>query len=246
MNELQLSTIQSQLTKSQKLLVTDDTVEEINKLATNPDYGPEFLESYLDMLNVLAEAPRNNHTQYLNAVKFYSLVEAGNTLTDAYVKVFPERFEKRTQGNRGKTPDEVKALLRGEASRYNGSKLLAELRRVSTIPVQLIHRHLLHDAILQTATLMKEAKSEMVRQKAADTLIRELKPAEDSVLQIKVDDNSTSVIEELRKATQELAAKQHEAILAGVPVKQIASAPLFGVEDEGDIIEGEATEVEDD
>lgn len=243
MNELTLSTIQSQLTKTQKLLVGEETVNEINKLANDPEYGSEFLQSYLDHLNVLAEAPKNNHTQYLNAIKFFSLVEAGNSLTDAYVKVFPDRFKKREEGNSRSTPDEVKQLMRGEASRYNASKLVNEIRKVATIPVHLIHRHLMHEAILETAKLMTGAKSEMVRQKAADTLIRELKPSEDTVLNIKVDDGSTSVIEELRRATQELAAEQHQAVLAGVPLKQIAASKIFTPED---AIEGEVIEVEDD
>lgn len=242
-NELTLATIQSQLTKSQKLLVSDDTVDEINKLAVDPEYGPEFLQSYLEYLNVLAEAPRNNHTQYLHAMKFFTLVEARNNLTDAYVKVFPDRMARREKGNPDKTPEEVKALLRGEASRYNGSKLLADIRRVAMIPVHLIHRHLLHDAIEVNAELMLTARSEMVRQKAADTLIRELKPAEDAVLNIKVEDGRASVIEQLAKATQELAAKQHEAILAGVPIQQIASSKIL--HETEDIIEGEATEVTD-
>jgi len=243
-NELTLATIQSQLTKSQKLLVGEETVDEINKLAVDPEYGPEFLQSYLEHLNVLAEAPRNNHTQYLHAMKFFTLVEARNSLTDAYVKVFPDRMARREKGNPNCTPEEVKALLRGEASRYNASKLLAEIRRVAMIPVHLIHRHLLHDAIMTTAELMLTAKSEMVKQKAADTLIRELKPAEDAVLQIKVDDGRTSVIEELARATQELAAEQHQAILAGVPIKSISSAKLFT--DHEEVIEGEAVEIEDD
>jgi len=235
-NELTLATIQSQLTKSQKLLVDEGTLKEINKLALDPEYGDEFLQSYLEHLNVLAEAPRNNHVQYLHAMKFFSLVEAENTLTDAYIKVFPERFARREKGNPDKSPEEVKALLRGEASRYNGGKLLAEIRRVALIPVHLVHRHLLHDAIQVTADLMLTSRSDTVKQKAADTLIRELKPAEDAVLKIEVEDGQTSVIEQLAAATQALAAKQHEAILAGVPIQQISSAK---------IIEAEVIEVED-
>ena len=235
-NELTLATIQSQLTKSQKLLVDEGTLKEINKLALDPEYGDEFLQSYLEHLNVLAEAPRNNHVQYLHAMKFFSLVEAENTLTDAYIKVFPERFARREKGNPDKSPEEVKALLRGEASRYNGGKLLAEIRRAALIPVHLVHRHLLHDAIQVTADLMLTSRSDTVKQKAADTLIRELKPAEDAVLKIEVEDGQTSVIEQLAAATQALAAKQHEAILAGVPIQQISSAK---------IIEAEVIEVED-
>lgn len=243
MKELTLVTVQSQLTGQQKLLVDEGTIEEINKLATQPDYGAEFLESYLDHLNVLADSPRNNHTQYLNAIKFFSLVECGNSLTDAYVKVFPERYEKRKKGN--PEPDKGKEMMRGEASRYNGSRLVSEIRRVATVPVQLIHRHLLHEAILTTAELMTTARSEMVRAKAADTLIRELKPAEDQTLKIEVEDGATSVIQELANATQALAAKQHEAVMSGgVKMKEIAGAKIFREEEE-DIIEGEATEVHD-
>jgi hypothetical protein len=238
MNELTLPLIQSQLTAKQKLQVTEETVDEINKLANNPDYGPEFLEAYLDCLNVFAEATRNDHKQYLNAMKFFSLVEADNSLTDSYIKVFPERYERRRAGNPGKTPDQVAQLLRGEASRYNKSRLLCEIRRVATIPVQLVHRHLLHEAILQTAHLMTNAKSEMVRQKAADTLIRELKPSEDQTLKVEVNDGAKSVIAELHKATKELAAQQRESIMAGVPIKQIAAARIFDNDDE-DVIDVE-------
>ncbi|MEE8598067.1 MAG: hypothetical protein V3S69_00845 [Dehalococcoidales bacterium] len=235
MKELTLVTVQSQLTKQQKLMVNEETLADINKLARDDSYGEEFLESYLDHLNVLAEAPRNTHAQYLNAVKFFSLVEAGNSLTDAYIKVFPERFEAAKRGN----PQGDKELIRGNASRYNSSKMVNEIRRVATMPVQLIHRHLLHEAILETASLMTTAKSEMVRQKAADTLIRELKPAEDAVIKIDVNDGSKSIIEELRSAAQTLAAKQHEAVLAGTPLKEITQAKIY-TQEEDDILDTKA------
>ncbi len=232
MSELTLASVQSQLTGPQKLMVDESVIDEINKLVHDPDYGPEFLESYLDCLNVLAEAPRNNHTQYLNAMKFFSLVEAGNSLTDAYVKTFPDRFNNRAAGNPTKTPDQVAQMLRGEASRYNASKLMSEIRRVATIPIQLVHRHLLNDAILVQADLMMNARSEMVRSKAADTLIRELKPAEDQVLNVKVDDGSISVIGELQAAAQALAAAKHERVMSGVPLKEIAQSKIYTVDEE--------------
>lgn len=241
--DLTLTTVQSQLTKQQQLLINEETVEEINKLAKDPEYGPEFLQSYLEHLNVLADAPKNNHTQYLNAIKFFSLVEAGNSLTDAYIKVFPERFQARQRHYTD--PEDAKKNMRGEASRYNMSKLVNDIRKVAAIPVHLIHRHLLHEAILETANLMTNARSEMVRAKAADTLIRELKPTEDATLNVKVEDGSASAIEELRKASQELAAAQREAVQAGLPVKQIAAARIFS-NDEDDIIDVQPESASDD
>ena len=225
---LSLEVIQSQL--PQKHLVDETVVEEINRLAEDPDYGPEFLQSYLDCLSIMQDAPQNNHTQYLNAMKFFSLIEAGNTLKDAYIKVFPDRYDARHKTY----PDEETRdkIIRGEASRYNASKLVSEIKRVATIPVHLVHRHLLNEAIIQTANMMLNARSEMVRQKAADTLIRELKPNEDAAVQVGVTAETKSVIDELRNATKELAAAQKEAVLAGVPMKQIAAARIFENDDE--------------
>ena len=235
--ELTLDLVQSQLKPRQKLLVSAETVEEIQKLATNPDYGPEFLDCYIDHLNVLKENPRRNHDSYLQAVKFFSLVEAGNSLVDAYIKVFPDRFADR---NRNKDVPS-KDVMRGEASRYNNTQLVNEIRKVATVPVQLIHRHLLHEAILVQADLMRSAKSEMVRQKASDTLIRELKPGEDHVLTVNVEDGATSIIEELARATRNLASEQYKSVLAGVPLREISAARLMTPTQE--IEEGEFVDV---
>jgi hypothetical protein len=228
--ELSTEIVQSQLSSKQQLLVNDETMEEINHLVKDPDYGPEFLECYMDHLNVLQDSPKHNHTQYLQAVKFYSLVEAGNSLINAYIKVFPDRFEARKARGGGKD------TMRGEASRYNSTRLVNEIRRIGAVPVQLIHRHLLHEAILVQATLMREGKSDFVRQKASETLIRELKPTEDHTINVKVNDGATSVIDELRKVTEELAAVEHKRVLGGVPLQDIARSK---------IIEGRSEEIED-
>jgi hypothetical protein len=230
MNELSLEVVQSQLPNAKKLMVDQGVLDDLNKLSNDIDYGPEFLESYLSHLKVLADAPRANHTQYLNAMKFFSLVEAGNTLTDAYIKVFPERYEQAKRSY--PDPEAGKEIIRGNASRYNSTKLLSDIRRVATIPVQLVFRHTLIDAIQVNAELMHNAKSEMVRQKAAADLMRELKPSDDAVLEVKVDDGSKSIIQELVSATEKLAAEQHQATQAGLPLKQIARAKIFTEEEE--------------
>lgn len=218
----------TQLSKKQKHLITDETIDEINKLAEDPDYGPEFLQTYVDHLNVIKVAGRHTPVHYLNAIKFFCLVEADNSLTDAYIKVFPERFEHRSRNETD--PKKKKNLMRGEASRYNRSVLLNEIRKVAAIPVQLIHRHVLHEAILTQAELMRSARSEMVRQKAAACLITELKPAEDHTINVNVEDGAKSVIEELRQATEKLAAAEHQSVMAGVPLERISEAKIIDVE----------------
>lgn len=229
---LTLDLVQSQLKPQQRLLISQETVDEIQKLSENPEYGPEFINCYLDHLNILKEDKRKTHKQYLSAIKFFSLVESGNSLTDAYIKTFPDRWNDRQKNH--DTPD--KSIMRGEASRYNGTQLVNEIRKIAAIPVQLIHRHLLHEAILETAELMRTSKSDMVKQRAADTLIRELKPSEDQTINVHVDDGATSVIEELHKATKALAAEQYKSVMAGVPLQNIAKSKL--INDDEEVIEG--------
>ena len=228
--ELSLDLVQSQLKPQQRLTVSQETLDEINELAQNPDYGPEFLDAYLDHLNIFKDNPKRSHTQYLSAIKFFSLVEAGNSLTDSYIKTFPQRFDDRKQNYPFDERD--KSIMRGEASRYNNSMLVNEIRKVAAIPVQLIHRHILHEAILEQAVLMRTAKSEMVRQKAGATLITELKPQEDQVLNVKVEDGTTSVIDDLRKAAEALAAAEFKSVQAGVPLVDIANSDIITVEHE--------------
>lgn len=232
--ELTLEVVQSQMKPAQRATISEETVREIQLLASNPDYGEEFLDCYIDHLNIFKENPNRSHEQYLNAVKFFSLVEAGNSLTDAYIKLFPHRYTDRQANYPPEKRD--KSIMRGEASRFNSSVLVTEIKRVASVPVQLIHRHTLHAAIAVQVDLMVNAKSDMVKQKASATLIEKLMPLEDQVLNVKVEDNTSSVIDELRKATEQLAAAEYQSCNAGIPLKDLA---------ERTIIEGEAEEVED-
>lgn len=236
-NELSLDVIHSQLRPAQKLTVSQETLDEINKLAHDPDYGEEFLNSYLDHLNLYKDNPRRTHDQYLSAIKFFSLVEAENTLTDAYIKTFPARFDARCVKL---APSERKAeIMRGEASRYNGSMLVSEIRRVATIPVSLIYRHTFHQAIGEQVKLMLGAKSEQVKQKAGACLITELRPLEEQVLNVKVEDNTTSIIDDLRLAAEKLANAEYQSVMAGVPLKTIANTDIVSKDAEYTVVEEE-------
>ena len=222
MKELSKDLVMSQLPKKQQLMVSDEDIGEINKLAKDPDYGPEFLQTYMDHLIVLKDNLKNSHSQYITAIKFFSLVEGGHTLRDAYIKTFPERWQERSR--RSDDPD---AVINAEASRFNKTRLVNDVRRMSAIPIQLIHRHILHEAILSQAHLMRTSRSDMVRQKAGATLIAELKPTEDQTININVDDGSKSAIQELREATERLAAAERRSVDVGVPMRDIANYKII-------------------
>lgn len=221
---LELAVLQDQLGKKKGGLITQDTVDELNKLIEDPDYGEEFIDAYGQYFNVMEKNNQWSTTKYMNAVKFFVLIEAGHTAVDAYVKVFPERLQARHA--RGET----RSMMGGEASRYNASQLVNEIRKVANVSVKLVHRHTFHEAIAVTARMMHDpGVSPAVRQKAAETLIRELKPEDDKQINVTVT-NEGSAIDELRRATEALVMEQRRSIEAGVAVKWIAESTVVEAE----------------
>ena len=221
---LELETLRDQLGKKKGGLVTQDTVDELNRLIEDPDYGEEFLDAYGQFFNVMDGNSQWSTPKYMNAVKFFTLMESGYLAVDAYVKVFPERLAARHSRNQSKSQ------MGGEASRYNASQLVNEIRKVANVSVKLIHRHTFHDAIAVTARMMYDTSmSPAVRQKAAEVLIRELKPEEDKQINVTVT-NEGSAIDELRKATEALVIEQRRSIEAGVAVKWIAESSITDAE----------------
>lgn len=240
---VELDVLRAQLGKKGKL-IEQDTVDELNMLIEDADYGEEFLDQYISYFNVLEKNSQWNTPKYMHAVKFFCLMESGMTAVDAYVKVFPERLEARLA--RG----ESKRDMGGEASRYNASQLVNEIRKVATIPVQLIHRHLLHKSINGMAKLaFDESISPMVRQKAYETLIRELKPAEDANVNIKIgmDEETKSHQARLVDHIATIALQQQKMLASGMKIEeiqrlnvQVAKENVLDVEevDEDDDIQG--------
>ena len=213
-----LELLKEQVGSKKSHLITQDTVDEINKLIDDPDYGESFLDQYVSYFNILDESKKWSTPKYMHAMKFFCLVEANNKLVDAYVKVFPERLQARL--DRG----ENKKDMGGEASRYNSSELVNEIRKVSGIPVQLIHRHLLHQSIMVTAGIMNDTSiSPMVRQKAAETLIKELKPADDTNVNIKVgmSDEAKTQQAQLVDYIGKIALQQQQLLAGGMNIADI-------------------------
>lgn len=202
---------------------TEESYNELVKLEEDIDYGEEFIEAYADYFNVM-EKGKWSTRKYLAAMKFFLFTEQGLSIVDSYVKVFPERLQARL--DRGET----KTNMTGEASRFNSSSIVTEIRRVAGIGIQLSHRHLLLESLDVTAGLMRSARSEVVRQKAAETLIRELKPTEDTKIQLDIGMNMKDSLVDIRKATEELALAQLQSIEAGVAVQKMAEMAIIEAE----------------
>ena len=228
--KLELAALKEMLPERKSKKLTQGVVDDLNRLVEDPDYGEELAENYVNFLGVLRENHRFTIESYRKAIMFYTLVESDMSILRAYMQVFPDRVSYR----KSKYPErDVSLDLTHESSRYNKSMLVMEIRKLDTLSVKLIHRSLLHEAILKQATLMRTAKSELVQQKASETLMRELKPDEDLNINLNIGDGSSKVLQELRVATAALAQEQYTKIAGGTPVKAIAESKII----QGELVE---------
>ena len=222
--QLDTQTLKGIVPKKYAKLVSDELVDELNSLIVDPEYGEQFKEEFLTHANILEHNSNWSLEKYKNAVKFFSLVQQEMSLVDAYCAVFPERLKARYA--RG----ESKLNMGGEASRYNSSELVNKIRQQALVPLHLVNQGLLQQAINKQAQLMMTAKSEMVQQKASETLIRELRPPETSKIELDIGFKHSDTIEDLRKAAEELAMAQLDTIKAGAAVKEIAESRIIDAE----------------
>jgi hypothetical protein len=224
-----LEVLRDSLGKKKGNLVSQETVDELNRLESDGDYGEEFTDAYKQYFNVLEKNSAWSTPKYMHALKFFSLMEADHSAVDAYVKTFPERLEARHE--RG----ESKRDMGGEASRYNASGLVNEIRRVAGISVKLTHRHTMLKAIQVTTDLMLDRNvSPAVRQKAAETLIRELRPEEDSNVVIKVGmtDDMKNQQAKLVDHIGTIALNQQKMLAAGMKIEDIQRLNVSVIRDE--------------
>jgi len=216
--------VQELLPKKFKKQVTDELVDKLNKLAEDPNYGEIFTEEFLNYSNLLEYNPNWDINTYINAIKFYTQINNGRTITDAYCITFPERLQRRLDKG------ESKSDITGEASRYNKSQLVNKIREQAIVPVHLTNQHHLQGSINELVRLSTSAKSEMARVKALDILLNHLTPPETAKVELDIKTDTTSAIEELKRATEELAIQQLKSIKAGQSVKEMLEAPILEAE----------------
>lgn len=212
--------------KETKRYITDSFVEKINLIAD--DEEEEFREAYKN--NVLGYAGILNNgnyklSDYMNAVKYvsYKLMEMDNI--DAYKFTFPERYKLLLEKYKDfGTEEEIRnEKISPYVSAYNKNKLVNQIMEQTLVPNHILNAPLYQRALNEQAKLMMNARSEMVRAKAADSLLTHLRPPEITKMELSIGVKENDAIAELRKVTQELAAAQRLGIESGTITSKYAA-----------------------
>ena len=227
MTDLTVQQVQTALPASLKSAVTQSMVDMINNANSDPLIAEQIRNNYLSYAGVMKDGKFKTE-DYLNAVMYVSFKLMGYSNQDAYFKTFPQRHAALLA--KGTTSKDISAYV----SAYNKGKLVNLIYEQTLVPTWVLNQELHQRALNVQADLMVNAKSELVRSNAANSILTHLaKPKEAGPL-INLDMRETSGMNELRDALAQMAQQQKELIAAGVPTKEIAAAK---------IIEGESTRV---
>jgi hypothetical protein len=110
---------------------------------------------------------------------------------------------------------------------YAGGKLVTSMLSQAVIPPSIMYSNVYHESIQELAHLMKNARSEMVRYSAANSLAEKLAPPEVAKVQLDVTHHKADEVTMLQDTIRELATAQMKAIREGTTsVRDVAEAKI--------------------
>lgn len=228
-NELTMEQFQKVLPKKVRKTLNVKLLDGINKVLSDPLIRDSYRENLLSYTNVLNTGPYKIES-YINAVRYVSFKLLGSTNLDAYVRTFPDRYQKFMQSS---TSSEYIAQY---VSAYNKNKLVNMVFEQTLIPVHILNADIHQKAINVQADLMLNANSEKVRTDAANSLLNHLKMPETQRIELDIGFKEDKTIQELRNTTMALVAQQRQMLEAGaMTIKEIAHSKLL-IED-GEIVD---------
>ena len=199
--------------------ITDEVVAVINS-EPDSELRRVYRDNTLSFASVLSTG-KYSLAAYVNAVKFVSLKLLGDKSSTAYSKVFPDRYQ--TLVDKGTSPSQIASF----ADNYGKTGLITKIMEQTLVPTHILNAGVYQEAINVQAELMHTAKSEMVRQKAAETLISNLTAPAIAKVELEVNYNN-DVVEDLRATTKALAKQQLKMILNGQSsAKEVAHSEIL-------------------
>lgn len=189
----------------------------------------EFLKSNIvGLLDVMKDNKTNSIEDYINAVKFVTYKQAGDTNVRAYAKTFPDKIKRMEVEN---IPN---SYLHSYAGSYSKSKMVVKIQAMMMIPSHIMYQDIFHQAIQTQASIMlDDSISPKVRSDAANSLMTHLKQPEIKQAELKIDTGSSGAISQLAEALNNLSGKQSQMLTSGnYSLKDIREATIIEVNED--------------
>ena len=230
MELLTLDSFKKALPKSCRNGIGDDVLNYVNGfIQADPELNGNLRNEVMSYVSVLQDG-RYKIKEYVNAVRYIGFKLAGDTNIAAFVKTFPERYQRYVDD--GTSERDISSAI----TCYKNGALVCKIFAQTLTPTHIINHDIYQEAINTQADLMRNARSEQVRMKAADSLIQNLKAPEIQQIELSVGVKEDPAIDELRETTRLLVLQQKEMHKIGaLTIEQIAHSKIIPDE----VIEGE-------
>lgn len=212
--------VEKALPANLKSSVSQQLVDQINNVVTDPLIAEQVRENFLSYSNVLSEG-KFKMTDYLNAVQYVSYKLMNYTNQEAYFRTFPQRHA--TLVANGTSKKDISAYV----AAYNKNILVNKILEQSVIPSWVLNQDKYQEAINVQADLMVNAMSEKVRCDAANSLLTHLAKPKEGAFQLNIHAQESSGMDELRSLLTSIAQQSIAAIDQGISVKDIAGQRIF-------------------
>ena len=213
---LTLEELESTVPKQQRHLVDEDLLKSFNEVVADETISDEFKSNFVTFSNILKDS-KNSVKEYKSAIHFVTLLLLENSDIDSYMKTFPERYARLIS----------KGLSRSKISpystNYKKTELVKKLLEQTMIPSTILNAGMYQEALNHQKYLMLNAKSETVQQKAADSIMVQLKPESISKLEIDVAIKKDKTVEDNEAFMRELAEEKIRLMELGGDVKTITN-----------------------
>lgn len=222
MSVLTLEQFKQVLPDNFKKTINQEFVDQVNQTLADPMMYELYRDNLLSYTQVMRDG-KFKLVDYVNAVKYCSHKIMGATNIDAFVKTFPNRYQRFLAS--GTSQKDIASYI----TSYNKSKLVNLILEQSLIPSWVLNQDLYQKAINVQAELMINANSEKVRSDAANSLLNHLKPPEVQKVELDIGMKEHSSLNALRQSTMDLVEQQKKMVASGMlTVKDVAEHRLVG------------------
>ena len=202
---LSIEDVKESLPPSLRKSVTQEFVDKLNNLQSDPGFYEHYMDSIITHETVL-KGGRYKFTDYLNAVEYVSRKLMGKSNFQAYQETFPDRVTNYI--NNGISNNQIHAYV----SAYNSNKLVTSILEQSMIPIHISHQHIFFKAIAKQVAIMDNPDvSFKVQSDTAHNLAVLLAPPKDSKVQVDIGFKSNG-LDELNETLSKLVDIQINAI----------------------------------
>ena len=216
--------LQKTLPSNLRTSATQGLVDMLNTVSNNQQEAELIRENFLGYTAVLSEGKYKTE-DYLNAVKYVSFKLMKCSNEEAYVKTFPQRYQRMVKD--GVKPKDIGAYVYA----YSKNKLVNRIMEQTMVPSWVLNQDIFQEAINTQASLMRDPDvSPKVRSDAANSLLTHLaKPKEAGPL-INLDMRDTSGMKEMKELLVRMAQQQQGLIKEGVTARDIAATVIIDAE----------------